>query len=1563
MIKKTFIGFTLLVSGFALAVTANAATTCLLPSTSSGSQIVTCATQTGVSNATNTLSLKTKDGLIRTYTVHLPPNYDKNKAYKLVVALHGGFGSGASMETQTNLSKVADMRTGEKFIIVYPDGYKDVARAWNAGGCCGTPALRNIDDVSFIKELVASLKTKYSISKVYATGMSNGGMLANRLACEASDVFTSIAPVSGTIQVPTCVPTKPIGVLMVHGTDDTRVPYNGGFGTGKPTAGVTFVSVPKTLSDWAIRNKCSTNFSTSVVPPLTNDGITIDKLTYAKCAVPTMLYRVNGGSHSWPGGTAASINILEDKSPTQSLNTSKIILDFFAEASSAITDPGPITGSIPLIPNVTLMTGSVMDAIKADMTLNEAPLLGVSGTAGWHTRSIMSMGGTPRGDNTPYYWNPTNLLYKNSDYWNSIAPWFVIYKGVDNKATNVRVKISEISLYVLKKSTNKWELIGLDSANPTWASYYSNGLGAGNASGSAKPRVESDGKLSYKLGTFTAIHGGAGKFEINGSDVKAVFAQMKTELVLDDPLGIDDRSKAQLLATVGTDYYPSMTTKVADFTPAGYVPNAAASRFGLISSVPRTHYLATINPPGQEKNVSVYQKAGGVSSISVAEFESNLPPNLISSTVGLNSNFTLGWSSTSSTVTNYQIKIDNRTQISKGTALSMTTTPSALGFLSGSTHTFSVRACNARLCSAWSTDKVLTVSKTTTPPPTTNTPPTISGTPATSVTLGNAYTFTPNAIDINGDLLTFTIINKPSWATFSTNTGKLSGTPTAVGTSTNIKISVTDGKSISVSLPVFSLAVTRSAAPPTPPAVTKKYTPGHYVTIGGGDVKKLDDSQTDLTDGLAFATELKNSGVKGVVVRYLWKDLEPTMDGYNFTRIKQHLDLLQSVGLKMVIFIDDKAFSGPTPLPSYLMANSDYYFINTLGAHSATRWNPYVLTRFNSLFTKMGAQFDSHPALEGVTYQETSSQLSANTVTVPPYDPVLYKETIIKTLTNQATAFPKSNVFWMMNFIGSGYHDGVFMKNPESQALIRDIANATMPLGVIMGGPDILPEETSLTTRTYPFYKEFSAKGMKLFGSAQNDSFRELHSTSTGSVIYPTRFWTPLEIFQYGRDELHINYLFWNYKTWLSKTTDAKYQGPGEYVWADAIPVIKANAVFNPVTPKKFNLNQNIKTTANVNVRSTSTTAILGTQALGAIGTIVTDPLNVVSTTIPNPKWWKVDFGTGIDGWVNEDYIVSGLGITPPPASVASSIPTPSPASTTAKLLFKSNFGKGVTLSPLYSFYTSGKGAWQDLKGTDSETGYSFPVTGIPNQNFSGIQWITYATVTPDTIGENISTEIREVTGPAGKPVNELFTSVKKKGPLGVGSAQAQFMVRRDHKYGDVKDMYITYWAKHPADLITKLDPSVSSANWHAQFEFKTGGYENTGNGDYRIQTTILKNKDGKLYWMSKGDNGANGPFPFVDYWIERNYDVPVILDKWFKYEVYWHRSAGADGRYWTAVDGQVLFDHKGPNMGDYNLPINRIFFAPAYSGGNTPVESHITGLEIWDGFPCGVGVSCYKKP
>ncbi|MBV6446866.1 hypothetical protein [Nitrosomonas sp.] len=297
------------------------------------------------------------------------------------------------------------------------------------------------------------------------------------------------------------------------------------------------------------------------------------------------------------------------------------------------------------------------------------------------------------------------------------------------------------------------------------------------------------------------------------------------------------------------------------------------------------------------------------------------------------------------------------------------------------------------------------------------------------------------------------------------------------------------------------------------------------------------------------------------------------------------------------------------------------------------------------------------------------------------------------------------------------------------------------------------------------------------------------------------------------------------------------------------------------------------------------------------------------------------------------------------------------PITHAANLLFKSNFGKGVVLNAPTAFSTNA--AWQPLTGTDSETGYSWPVAAL-GSDLSAIQLIAVDPITPDTIGSYITNEIRSVTGPKGTAVNELFQNVKIKAPVGTGGSQAPLMIKRPSALGDVNDLYITYWFKYPADFPDKLDNTVSAGNWRTQFEFKTGGYNgNNSAGDYRIGINILKGADGALYWRSFGDNQANIPWSKIEYWAVENHTVAVPVDKWFKFEVYWHRSSGSDGRIWAAVDGQEIVDHYGPNMGDYNLPITRIFVNNAYSGGYATVESHSTGLEIWDGFPCGDGVSC----
>lgn len=293
-----------------------------------------------------------------------------------------------------------------------------------------------------------------------------------------------------------------------------------------------------------------------------------------------------------------------------------------------------------------------------------------------------------------------------------------------------------------------------------------------------------------------------------------------------------------------------------------------------------------------------------------------------------------------------------------------------------------------------------------------------------------------------------------------------------------------------------------------------------------------------------------------------------------------------------------------------------------------------------------------------------------------------------------------------------------------------------------------------------------------------------------------------------------------------------------------------------------------------------------------------------------------------------------------------------------AKILFRSNFSSGVSISTPYGFY--GNGAWQQITGTDSDTGHSWPIRAL-GANFSGIQLITGDPVEPSTIGNYITNTIRTVAGPFGT-INELFQNVKLKGDVGEATSQSPFLITRPSTIGDVKDLYFSYWFKYSDDLASKLDSAVTNGNWRAQFSFKTGGYGgNAASGDYRIAINVLKRKDGKLIWLTKGDSDANGPVPDDTYWYETNEVVPVPVGTWFKFEVYWHRSSGSDGRFWAAVNGQEIVDYRGPNTGIYNLPITRIIAHNAYSGGYGPVQSSITGFEIWDGFPCGIGVSCYN--
>ena len=135
-------------------------------------------------------------GLWRTFAVRLPSVYDGGSALPLVIAMHGGFGSGTQLETQSQLTTKAEQ---EGFIVVYPDGVASNLniRTWNAGGCCGYAMNNDIDDVGFMNALLDTLQADFAIDtqRIYFTGMSNGGFMTYRVACELSERIAAIAPV------------------------------------------------------------------------------------------------------------------------------------------------------------------------------------------------------------------------------------------------------------------------------------------------------------------------------------------------------------------------------------------------------------------------------------------------------------------------------------------------------------------------------------------------------------------------------------------------------------------------------------------------------------------------------------------------------------------------------------------------------------------------------------------------------------------------------------------------------------------------------------------------------------------------------------------------------------------------------------------------------------------------------------------------------------------------------------------------------------------------------------------------------------------------------------------------------------------------------------------------------------------------------------------------------------------------------------------------------------------------------------------------------------------------
>ena len=235
-------------------------------------------------------------GRPRTYLVHSPKGYDSKTPLALVLVLHGAVQGATNVERMSGMSAKADK---ERFLVAYPNGtsWSGLAPTWNAGACCGYAQTNKVDDVGFLRALLDKLEHDYSVDpkRIFVTGISNGGMMCYRLACELADRIAAIAPVEGAQDVD-CRPSRPVAVLVFHGTADLLVPYNGGTTPFQIGPKRKDTPVSSTVGFWVKQDGCSKTPRREETNQLRVD-------TYSGCkdASGVTLYTIRGGHHMWPG--------------------------------------------------------------------------------------------------------------------------------------------------------------------------------------------------------------------------------------------------------------------------------------------------------------------------------------------------------------------------------------------------------------------------------------------------------------------------------------------------------------------------------------------------------------------------------------------------------------------------------------------------------------------------------------------------------------------------------------------------------------------------------------------------------------------------------------------------------------------------------------------------------------------------------------------------------------------------------------------------------------------------------------------------------------------------------------------------------------------------------------------------------------------------------------------------------------------------------------------------------------------------------------------------------------
>lgn len=267
-----------------------------------------------VSRGTNVRTV-TVDGQERSYHVFIPQELGRLKPAPVIFGFHG---LASNPKQFAGVSQLNERGGSRGYVNVYPEGYKG---SWHSGeDCCGEAHKQGINDVAFARAILDDLASLVRVDqrRVFATGISNGGQMAYRLACEMSDRIAAVAVDAGAMRMANCRPKRPVSVLHFHGTADKLAPYAG----GASRFGQVGVGAPKTIQRWVEFNGCSAETretykkgaATCVTQSNCNRGTEVTFCT------------IEGMGHQWPGKTVLP-RVLGPG--TEDLDATAMLLDFF----------------------------------------------------------------------------------------------------------------------------------------------------------------------------------------------------------------------------------------------------------------------------------------------------------------------------------------------------------------------------------------------------------------------------------------------------------------------------------------------------------------------------------------------------------------------------------------------------------------------------------------------------------------------------------------------------------------------------------------------------------------------------------------------------------------------------------------------------------------------------------------------------------------------------------------------------------------------------------------------------------------------------------------------------------------------------------------------------------------------------------------------------------------------------------------------------------------------------------------------------------------------------------